>query len=525
LKKFRPWLQGAGLAMLYLLPLLALDLAPGQNTFYHQVMPVTSLTRGALLDLVLLTLSLGAGFAWLHGKRSRLFWRLLWLPLIFGSALVFERSVAVFLSNFSLGFQLPPWAVHIPWLVLITALALFVFARRHYDSMVGVTEVFLASSGIAALLVIPQLVYVCFDHAPPEQASFSHPVNRPWRPGEPRVVWILFDELSYGQVFDHRQAGIHLPAFAQLQKQSVSFSQLIPVGIKTEVVIPSLFVGRPMSAITSNRHGVLLWRSNSEMSWRQFDPKATLFAAARRQGWGTGVAGWYNPYCRVLATTVDHCYWTPQDFAGGLRFNRLSSQRSTLQNARDALPLVSQVENAVEHLNRRQRHHSEYLCVLQQAKSLIQDTNIRFAFVHLPVPHPPGIYPDPLAGGLEDYLGNLILADRTLADLRMAIEKTAAASDTILIVSSDHSWRVGMWRGTPGWTQAEERASNGGQFDDRPVLEMHFPGQTQQNAKSIDRPVNAMIVHSLLLDIFTGKITGPEDVNDALEAETAAAGS
>ena len=50
--KTQPWLEGGGLAMLYLLPLIAIFLAPEQNGFYHQVMPVTSLTRGALIDLL-----------------------------------------------------------------------------------------------------------------------------------------------------------------------------------------------------------------------------------------------------------------------------------------------------------------------------------------------------------------------------------------------------------------------------------------------------------------------------------------
>ena len=50
--KTQPWLEGGGLAMLYLLPLIAIFLAPEQNGFYHQIMPVTSLTRGALIDLL-----------------------------------------------------------------------------------------------------------------------------------------------------------------------------------------------------------------------------------------------------------------------------------------------------------------------------------------------------------------------------------------------------------------------------------------------------------------------------------------
>jgi hypothetical protein len=522
--KTRVWLQGAGLAMLYLLPLIATFVSSSQNGFYHQVMPVTSLTRGVLLDLLLMTLVLGAVFVWMGSLKPKLAWRLLWLSALLVTAFLTERGLAGLLGNISV--SVPPWLRHAPWMVLAAAVLLLLFARRYYDLVIHATEVFLMLAGVATLVVIlPQLVYACFNHAPPEQGSFVHPPRQSWRPGEPRVVWLLFDELSQDQVFDHRQPGIELPAFTQLKQESVSFSQLVPFGNYTEMVIPSLLQGREISAIKSNRRGELLWQSAAQQGWQRFDPHGTLFATAQSLGWGTGVAGWYNPYCRLLATVLDRCYWTYHDFSGGLRFDRLTSEQGALQNARDALPFVPQIENALEHTDASQSHKSDFRQVLQQAKGTIEDTNIRFAFIHLPVPHPPGIYPNPVGGGGEDYLGNLILADRTLAQLRAVIAKTAAAADTILIVSSDHSWRVGTWRKVPGWTPAEDRATNGGQFDPRPVLMMHFPRQTQQNAESIDRPESAMIVHSLLLDIFAGRIRTVDELKNAVEAKAVAAGT
>lgn len=519
--KIRPWLEGGGLAMLFLLPLIAIFLAPSQDGFYHQVMPITSLTRGALLDLLLLGSLLGAGLAWLNGLGSRLVQRLLWIPVLFVTAWLVERGIAEYIRTVKIGTPVPNWAQHLPWIVLASAVLLLLFARRHYDVAVQMAEVFLMSAGFATLFVIlPHLLVACFNHAPAEQASFTHPVRQPWQPGEPRVVWVLFDELSYNQVFDHRQPDLKLPAFDKLKQESVSFSQLVPVQNLTEFVIPSLFLGRSVSAVRSNHQGALFWRSSPEMSWQSFNQDATVFAAARRQGWETGAAGWYNPYCRILASTLDRCYWTSQEFAGGKRFNRLSSQQSVLENARDALPFMAQIENALQHTSSNQSHREDFERLLKEAKSLAEDENIRFAFIHLPVPHPPGIFPDPspLGRGSEDYLGNLILADRALAELRAAVATTSAASDTIFIASSDHSWRVPMWRSAPGWTRAEERASNGGFFDQRPVLMVHFPDQSMGESASIDQPRSAMILHTLLLDIFTGKIRNLEGLKDATKS-------
>ncbi len=443
--KTRLCLQGGGLAMLYLLPLIADFLSPSQNSFYHQVMPITSLTRGVVLDLLLLTLVLGAGFAWLRRIQSMFLRRVLWLFALFVTAFVTERGLVDVLHNVSVGFSLPAWAQQFPWIVLAVTVPLLLFAPRYYDLATKATEVFLMSAGIATLFVVlPQLLYACFNHAPAEQASFAHTASQPWRPGEPRIVWVLFDELSYDQVFEHRQPDVELPAFTALRQESVSFSQLVPLGNQTELIVPSLFLGRPIFQVKSNRQGAMLWISSPEKSWESFPPEDTVFAAAQRQGWGTGVAGWYNPYCRILATVLDRCYWTHREFSFGGRFNRLSSQQGVWANARDGLPLVSQIENAWHHTSSARNHRVDYRSVLREAKSLIDDENIRFAFIHLPVPHPPGIFADPVRGSgqTNDYLGNLLLADQALAQLRAAIAKTSAASDTIFIVSSDHSWRV-----------------------------------------------------------------------------------
>jgi hypothetical protein len=506
--KARPWLQGGGVAILYLLPLIAIFLTPTQDGLYHQVMPVTSLTRGALIDLLLLGFLLGLGFVWLNHLTSRLLQRLAWIPLLFLTAELVERGVAECLRALSTSIQLPHWAEYLPWIVLAAASLLLLVSLRAYELTVRAAEVFLMSAGIATVFVIlPRLVIACFNQAPPEQASFANPVRQSWHPGEPRIVWLLFDELSYNQVIDHRQPDIDLPAFNRLQQESVSFSQLAPVGLRTERIIPGLFLGKSLDAIQSNRRGELLWRSNSQTDWQRFAPATTVFAAAQSQGWGTGAVGWYNPYCRLLATVLDRCYWTYGEFSGGKRFSRLSSQQSMWQNARDGLPLVPQIENAWQPVSSVQNHGNDYRKVLKQAKALIEDENIRFAFVHLPLPHPPGVFTEP--GQKANYLGNLIIADQALTELRGVIAKTAAASDTILIVSSDHSWRVAEWRALPDWTREEELASNGGFFDQRPVLMVRFPQQTR--GEQIDRPESAMVVHQLLLDLIAGKVRTPED--------------
>jgi sulfatase-like protein len=514
--KIRPWLQGAGLAMLYLLPPLGELLSPARRNLYHQLMPVTTLTRGVLLDLLALGLLCGAGFVLLNraAPRARQF---LWLPVFPVAAWIAGRDLAAWMSDLARGYLLP-WLHYLPVLVLLIAVCLLLLTPRIYQHVTNALAVVFASGGIALLfVVVPQLAWASFSRGPQEQTGFAHPVSTPWRPGEPRIVWILFDELSYDQAFPHRQPGVEMPAFDQLARESVSFSQLQPVGDRTDQVIPALLMGKPIATVEGDSHGKLLWRRSADAPWQSFDQNTTVFAAAKRQGWGTGVAGWFNPYCRILDKVLDRCYWTFSEPVAG----ELSSRRTTWQNALDGLPLAARVEKLWNPAQANQAHLDDYRSVMREGQAIIRDPKIRFALIHLPIPHPPGIFKQPGVTGEDafNYLGNLLLTDQALQELRKSVAASPAAADTVLIVSSDHSWRTTMWRELSALSPAEIRATQGGVFDPRPVLMVRFPAA---KADQIDRPESLMILHGLLLDLLSGKVRTPEDWIATLPADASA---
>jgi membrane-anchored protein YejM (alkaline phosphatase superfamily) len=144
--------------------------------------------------------------------------------------------------------------------------------------------------------------------------------------------------------------------------------------------------------------------------------------------------------------------------------------------------------------------------------ALIENNQIRFVFLHLPVPHPPGIYDRQRhllrSGGT--YLDNMALADDSLGELLQEIDATPSASQTTVIVSSDHSWRIPAWRHARFWSAEEERAS-GGRFDERPVLLIHFPGQKSGNDTHAALP--EMLEHDMIADMLRGRIDNPEDLS------------
>ena len=315
-------------------------------------------------------------------------------------------------------------------------------------------------------------------------------------------MWLLFDELSFDQTFEHRFPGLALPAFDSLKSKSVVFSNLKPAGYYTDRVIPSYFLGVQVNNIRSSLDGDPTINVAGK-AWQAFDANATVFADAQRLGWTTGVVGWYNPYCRILAGTLNYCFWRMGD---GQSDGALPEQ-SALQNA--LVPLVGRVRDLEHRPTFAQIKQAEDMAaVMPQAEALLRDERIGFVFIHLPIPHPPGIYDRNTgrerAGG--SYIDNLALADRSLAEMMAALSTTASASKTTVIVCSDHSWRVPMWRLTATWTKEDEVASHG-RFDPRPVLMIHFPGQQEEHV--VTAPFASIGIHDIIERMLRGHDSFP----------------
>jgi hypothetical protein len=336
----------------------------------------------------------------------------------------------------------------------------------------------------------------------------THPalVSGAKSPTGERIVWLLFDELSYDQTFEHRFPGLTLPAFDQFRSESVVFTNLKPAGYYTERAIPAFFLGKTIDNIRSKLNGEPLVKLNGGDRWQAFDAQATLFADAQRLGWTTGVVGWYNPYCRILSGTLNYCYWR----MGDGQSDGALPDHSAWQNA--VAPLVEIVRGLKHEPGLAEKKHAEdQAAVMPQAKALIRDESIRFVFIHLPVPHPPSIYNRAHRKASGSYIDSLALADQSLAELMTTLRGTASVAATTVIICSDHSWRVPMWRSTY-WTKEDETASQG-RFDTRPVLMIHFPGQ--QTERAVTAPFDQIRMHEIIQHLLRGEAPGFEPLQAA----------
>jgi hypothetical protein len=493
-------IQGFGAAMLLMISHLVALVSPYHSVLYHSILPIRSVVWGTLIDLAVASLLAAVLFAYLQKRETG------WLTLVW--VLIAARLARTIVLNLDadLHWNIPHLTLATVFVVLAGGLALWWLRPAAYRVAVRGLLVLLFLAGCTAMWMVPELVYRGLQAQRTERSPMTHPAlvaNRrdSTRPGE-RVVWLLFDELSYDQTFDHRSPGLAMPSFDEFKSKSVVFSKLTPAGSNTDLVIPAFFLGKPVDNIRSGIDGEPMFQFAGSNQWHAFDARATLFADAQRLGWTTGVVGWFNPYCRILAGTLDSCFWR----MGDGEFDGPISTKSSLENA------ISPIQNIVWELEQKpsfpQRIHEEDLsAIMQAATALLRDQSIRFVFIHLPVPHPPGIY-DRKTGTLRaggSYLDNLALSDRVLGELMTTVNATGLAPKTTVILCSDHSWRTYLWRSKPLWTKEDETASRG-QFDPRPVLMIHYPGQQVQH--DVTSPFDEIRIHEIIQRMLQGQEPG-----------------
>ncbi len=159
-------------------------------------------------------------------------------------------------------------------------------------------------------------------------------------------------------------------------------------------------------------------------------------------------------------------------------------------------------------------HIDDYRELSAAADKLLEDSSIDFVFLHLPVPHPGGIYDrktSSFSHNNSSYIDNLALADKSLAHLRQLLERNGTWDSSAVIVMGDHSWRTTLlWSKSYAWTPEDQAASHGGQFDDRPAYIVKMP--YQRTPARIDSRFAAIHTRALLDGIIDGRLKTSEDL-------------
>lgn len=511
-----PATSAFGLTVLCYLGLLAPLVSPNHLAVYHASQPLTSVFLTIIVEI---TVSFFAWFAILQLARLHLrCWVSIWIAIVFLIPwIVLKQGALVGL-----------WIVSVTtnrWLLLAAILAAILGCILWRPSFLPTSRklqngiaVLLGFQAIYGLLLLAKLFLALSQTPLSNTTGHLHPslISSSKHPSQ-KLVWIVLDELSYQQIYEHRLPGLSLPGFDSLAAQSTLFTHVIPAGASTELILPTLMTGISVDAIRSSADGSRLTLHNLDTrQWQPFNQSDTIFNDARSIGYSTAVVGWYNPYCRILPSILDHCTWSSRAvFArhliaeASLSANLLTWITSGVDSLKHfLLPQPSRPTPDVTHLE-------DFRELATAADVRLADPSTNFLLLHIPIPHPGPIYnratgdfnPRP---GTVSYIDNLALADRYLLHIHQLLSLQGEWDSTTIVVMGDHSWRTYIWRATPDWSPEDEFASQHGRFDPRPAYILKLPGQ--QQSAHIDTPFAARHTRALLQAILSDKIRTPSDL-------------
>ena len=506
-----------GLANLYLLDLTGPLIATDHDLIYHLIGSASSVIIPIIVYVITLSLLLTA-LLYLAERPGPLR-VIIWSAFLLALPSILLHTIA----NFS-GNEVPDWVTYsVAGVCLVTLIAVACFWKiflPRFEKIQHATAAILGIFAFTGLLISAQLVWSGWQARNLNPAPTLHKPQLTSTPPHRRIIWLMLDELSYQQLYERRFPGLELPAFDQLAAESTVLTHVVPAGEYTRYIVPTLFTGLPSTAVDISARGLLLSLKNpSTGKWTPFHQHQTVFQDAIDAGYTTGIAGWYNPYCRIMPEVLDHCFWTyRQSTPANLSPNR-SLAVDLLRPFRylwlDTKHLFGRGPGAPTDESRDIRQHStDYRNLVAAGDAYLADPSINFLFLHMPIPHPFGFYDRSkkiLSTKHTSYIDNLALADLYLAHMRQLLEQNNQWDTATVIVMGDHSWRTSsIWKDSMTWTDEDEAASHGGEFDPRPAYIVKLPNQ--KTPARIDRPFSAVSTRALLDALLQNHLQTPADL-------------
>jgi hypothetical protein len=344
-----------------------------------------------------------------------------------------------------------------------------------------------------------------------------------------RAVWIVFDELDERLLFDRRPDRIQTPEFDRFRSEAVSADHAIPPARETLLSMPSFLLGESIKKVELDT-SQLLFEDGNGASLNNFAKQENIFRRVRAAGFNTAVAGWYLPYCRLIGSDVSDCAWASLGPAV-VCAERLIHRRAFLDKlafmvrwqARLTFPdlVASRVMDATpdDLLGRRLQNIRAMELVMQNGIRMLRNPKLNFILLHVPAPHPPGFWNSRLHRFVvadADYLDNYELADEVLGRFRKTLEGLGAWDNTTVLVTSDHSYRTGLWIEQGVWNAETATVSGSRQYPYVPFL-LKLP--SQRTPYGYRREFNNRVSGDLLLKILAGNINTPQEATGWMDQQ------
>jgi hypothetical protein len=497
------------------------EYAEGRVVYFARLDPLCAVVTPILALVLALSLMMFAGWEFCIRKRLH---KLPALHFLFLAACLAPLGIASVAFVRVLPFDLTP-LVRAPWFWPAAFAAgagplIWAFRQPVRASRLARTVLLYSLPVLAVIMLAAIRESLLFPHAAYDDAALAAPL--PPRPGGARVVWIIFDELSQTIAFGNRPSNLALPNLDRLRQESFYATSAESPSNRTEISLPSLILGEQVLEAFPEGPGDLRVKLRSREGAAPWSTLANVFDTARGLGYNTALAGWFHPYGRVLHRSLTKCYWTAGWLAPGVE--EPTAYQPLLQGMWDragmqfvALPLAGHLPGVDPVRYNRSEKQERFGFLSDRAREIVADPEIGLALIHLPIPHPPAIY-DRVRGEFSaekgSYLDSLALVDRELGFLRRAMEDAGLWNGTAVLVSADHGWRTGLWRGTNVWTPEDEAASHQDAMG-VPFL-VRLPGQTSE--VTYTKSFNTVVTRRLITGILRGEVKDAAGVRAAIES-------
>jgi Sulfatase len=369
----------------------------------------------------------------------------------------------------------------------------------------------IAAAITAALAVLSPFCAVTFGQAAWKAAHYDASAyrNRPPAPRiadtgkSPRVLWVIADEWDYRLTFVDRNPALQLPEIDRLLGTSIFADRASPPGLETPISIPGYYSGKLVEHVRHDgpRELQVAYHDDKrgEVPW---SVQSSVFERARTLEVNTALLEWYHPTCRVL-NSLTYCKWWPM----AMQHNSMGdSFWQILPNQTRSL-FESNIFSLFGRSLTANQQTGVYHAMMREALRLVVDRDLGFILVHLPIPHAPHAYDrksgtftlgnSPIAG----YIDSLALLDRSVGELRRAMENAGVWDSTTVLFTSDHGYR--------------DSEALDGKSDSRIPYILKLA--SQKDGVKYTQEFNTVLTADLLLGVLRGEIGDPASAVEWLD--------
>jgi Sulfatase len=347
---------------------------------------------------------------------------------------------------------------------------------------------------------------------------------------QPRIFWLIFDELDQYLVFENG-AKYQFNNLNLFKNESIYATRALQPGHCTNISLPAFTTGFSISSVTLNGPFNLKLNLSNKKSY-DWKNSSNIFQKAFKLGYNSALIGWYHPYDRIFGKDLAYLS-LESSYTNRVNFNRFNKFFVTLINQIfsfcnynfDKLFQVflkrSFIPRELIQTYEETRNDHWYNSLLESMENIIKNDQLNFCFFHLPIPHYPTCYDkntDSIKIKAPNYYENVFLVDKTFDWFKRKLQEKQIWDNSIIILTSDHWLRTEKGFIDQFLEQENPEFKKLIKKRKAPYVPFIIKMPHQRKMKQINAEFNSLILHDIVVDIMSEKITDSNDVINKINA-------